>query len=224
MAISNSNTMLPGITPEKPFFMMPTVHPVRIDSVYENNNQKGKVQMPATFGAGFSLEKEHVLLGADFETTQWDNYRFFGQKDLVKNNWTAKFGVQYFPASVGTTGYFNFVKYRAGFSFGNDYIDVGKNLPVYTISVGGAFPLKLKHSFYDLQYSMMNLAFEYGNRGNNNNNITENIYKICCRIFVERCLVPQAEISIILVEEFQESQNIDFRIMSYNNNHNFLSY
>ncbi len=151
---------------------------VRIDSVYENNNQKGKVQMPATFGAGFSLEKEHVLLGADFETTQWDQYRFYGQKDLVKNNWTARFGVQYYPASVGTTGYFNFVKYRAGFSYGNDYINVGEKLPVYNISVGGAFPLKLRHSFYDLQYSMMNLTFEYGNRGNNNNNISENIYKI----------------------------------------------
>lgn len=134
--------------------------------------------MPATFGAGFSFEKEHVLFGVDFETTQWDDYRFFGQKDLVKNNWTAKAGVQYYPATLGTTGYFNFVRYRAGVSFGNDYVNVDNKLPVYNISVGGAFPLKLKHSFYDLQYSVMNVAFEYGNRGNKDNNITENIYKI----------------------------------------------
>ena len=152
--------------------------PVRVDSVYENNGQKGTVQLPATFGAGFSIEKEHFLLGADFETTQWDDYRFFGQKDLVKNSWTARAGVQYFPATVGTTGYFNFVKYRAGVSFGSDYINVDNNLPLYTVSVGGGFPLKLKHNFYDLQYSVMNLSFEYGNRGNNNNNITESIYKI----------------------------------------------
>ena len=148
------------------------------DSVYTDNDQKGKVQMPASFGAGFSIEKEHFLLGADFETTQWDDYRFFGQKDLVKNSWNARIGMQYSPAGVGTTGYFNFVKYRAGFSFGNDYISVDNKLPVYNISVGGAFPLKLRHSFYDLQYSVMNLSFEYGNRGNKANNITENIYKI----------------------------------------------
>ncbi|HEY9364009.1 MAG TPA: hypothetical protein VIQ00_12140, partial [Chitinophagaceae bacterium] len=91
----------------------------RIDSVYEKNDQKGKVQLPATFGVGFSLEKEHVLFGIDFEATQWDQYRFFGQKDLVKNSWVAKAGVQYFPATTGTTGYFNFVKYRAGVSFGS---------------------------------------------------------------------------------------------------------
>jgi hypothetical protein len=150
----------------------------RIDSVYENNDQKGKVQLPATFGVGFSLEKEHILFGIDFETTQWDQYRFFGQKDLVQNSWIAKAGVQYFPATTGTTGYFNFVKYRAGVSFGRDYIAVDNNLPLYTISLGGAFPLKLKHNFYDLQYSVMNLAFEYGNRGNKNNNITESIYRI----------------------------------------------
>ena len=150
----------------------------RIDSVYENNDQKGKVQLPATFGVGFSLEKEHILFGIDFETTQWDQYRFFGQKDLVKNSWVAKAGVQYFPATTGTTGYFNFVKYRAGVSFGKDYIAVDNNLPLYTISLGGAFPLKLKHNFYDLQYSVMNLAFEYGNRGNKSNNITESIYRI----------------------------------------------
>lgn len=150
----------------------------RIDSVYENKDQKGKVQLPATIGAGFSIEKEHLLFGADFETTYWDDYRFFGQKDQVKNSWIARAGVQYFPASTGATGYFNFVKYRAGVSFGSDYIVVDNSLPVYTISAGGAFPLKLKRGFYDLQYSVMNLTFEYGNRGNKDNNITENIYKI----------------------------------------------
>lgn len=152
--------------------------PHSIDTIYSNAGQKGKIQLPATIGAGFSLEKEHFLIGADFETTQWDNYLFFGEKDLVKNDWNTKVGLQYSPASTGSTGYFNYVKYRAGFSFGTDYIAVDNSLPVYTISVGGAFPLKLKHNFYERQYSVMNLTFEYGNRGNNNNNITENIYKI----------------------------------------------
>lgn len=150
----------------------------RIDSVFAKEDQKGKVQLPATLGVGFVFEKEHFLIGADYEMTNWDDYRFYGQKDLVKNDWTARVGLQYFPATIGTTGYFNFVKYRAGFSFGNDYIAVQNTIPVYTISLGGAFPLKLKHSFYDLQYSVMNFTFEYSNRGNNNNNLTENIYKV----------------------------------------------
>ena len=149
-----------------------------IDTVSYISGQKGKVQLPATFGGGFTYSTEHLLIGADYETTKWDNYRYFGQKDLVKNSWNAKIGLQYLPASPGSTGYFNYVKYRAGFSFGQDYIAVDHSLPVYTISFGAAFPMKLKHSFYDHQYSIMNFAFEYGNRGNDQNNITENLYKV----------------------------------------------
>jgi hypothetical protein len=152
--------------------------PQPIDTITYFPLQKGNVQMPATFGGGLAFSNEHLLIGADYETTQWNNYRFFGEKDFVKNSWTAKVGLQYLPATSSSTGYFNFVKYRAGFSFGEDYIDVENSLPVYTVSVGGAFPLKLKHSFYDHQYSIMNFTFEYYNRGNNKNNLTENVYKV----------------------------------------------
>lgn len=156
-----------------------TGNPDRLDSVYENNDQKGVIQMPAKFGAGFTVEKSHVLFGADFEMTKWDDYRFYGQKDFVQNSWIAKAGFQYFPATVESKKYWNFVKYRAGIFIGPDYIDVNnKKLPQYGISVGAGLPLKLKRTFYETQYSVMNLTVEYGNRGNNNNNISENILRI----------------------------------------------
>ena len=152
---------------------------VQIDSVYSQTDIKGEIKLPSTMGVGFSVEKPHVLFGADFETTNWDDYRFFGQKDAVTNTWLAKAGFQYLPASSSTNkGYFNFVKYRAGVSFGKDYINADGDLPVYTVSVGGGFPLKLRKSFYETQSSVLNIGFEYGNRGNKNNSITENIYKI----------------------------------------------
>ncbi|MEO8415078.1 MAG: hypothetical protein ABI472_15530 [Ginsengibacter sp.] len=150
----------------------------KVDSITSNTGEKGKVQLPSTIGAGFTIEKAHILFGADFETTNWDSYRFFGQKDLVKNSWIGKFGIQYFPSPEGSSKYFNNVRYRAGVSFGSDYIAVDKSLPVYTVTLGGTFPLKLRHSFYDYQYSFMNLSLEYGNRGNNSNNIRENTFKV----------------------------------------------
>lgn len=150
----------------------------KIDSIFENNGQKGKVGLPSTFGAGFTVEKEHLLFGADFETTNWDSYRFFGQKDLVKNSWLGKFGIQYYPSPNGSSKYFGNVRYRAGVCFGTDYIAVGNKLPVYTITLGGTFPLKTRHNFYDYQYSFMNVGFEFGNRGNNSNTIKENIFRI----------------------------------------------
>ncbi|MEO7962194.1 MAG: hypothetical protein ABIR19_11640 [Ginsengibacter sp.] len=151
----------------------------KIDSIYEQKAVKGKVTLPSTLGAGFTIEKEHVLLGADFETTNWDGYRFFGDKDQVANSWMGKFGIQYYPVPTGSSRYFNNVRYRAGVSFGKDYITAGGNdLPLYAVTIGGTFPLKVRHTFYDYQYSFLNLSLEYGNRGNSSNNIKENTFKV----------------------------------------------
>lgn len=149
-----------------------------LDSVYELNNQKGSIQLPATYGIGFTVEKGHWLYGADFETSNWDSYRFYGQKDMVKSNWTVKAGFQYWPANNNSRKYGQFIKYRAGLFFGPDYIVADKKLPQFGVSVGAGFPLKLRQAYYETQKSVMNVALEYGNRGNKNNNIRENIVNI----------------------------------------------
>ena len=149
-----------------------------VDSIYEKNDQKGKIQLPATYGVGFTVERQHWLYGVDFEATNWNSYSFYGQKDLVKNNWTVKAGFQYFPATTSSRRYSQFIKYRAGISFGPDYIVANKKLPQYNLSVGAGFPLKLRQAFYETQKSVMNVALEYGTRGNSNNNIHENIFHI----------------------------------------------
>lgn len=53
-----------------------------------------------------------------------------------------------------------------------------KKLSQFGVSVGAGFPLKLKRAFYETQYSVMNIALEYGSRGNSSNNIRENILHI----------------------------------------------
>lgn len=150
----------------------------RVDSIYEKTGEKGKITLPSTIGFGIAYEDLHLLIGADYQTSKWSDYRFFGQSDLTQNSWIAKAGFQYYPATTSSTNYFNFVKYRLGFSFGEDYIKVDNSLPFYTVSFGAAFPLRLKRSFYDRQFSLMNVTFEYGSRGNKNNNITESTYKL----------------------------------------------
>lgn len=151
---------------------------LRLDSISETKGVKGKMELPATYGFGVAYENSNLLIGADFETTNWSDYRFFDEKDKLQNSWIAKAGVQVTPAGKSSTGYFNYVKYRAGFSYGMDYIKVDNSLPVYTISVGGGFPLKLRRTVYDYQYSVLNIGFEYGSRGNSKNNITENTYRL----------------------------------------------
>lgn len=150
----------------------------KLDSIYENKNQKGTIVLPASYGVGFTVEKPHWMYGVDFEATNWNNYSFYGQKDQVQNSWMVKAGFQYFPADVESKKYWNFVKYRAGLYFGPDYITAGNKLPQFGVTAGAGFPLKLKRSFYETQYSVMNISVEYMNRGNGQNNITENTFRI----------------------------------------------
>lgn len=152
-----------------------------IDSVYKNS-QSGTVNLPSSYGVGFTYRDSagRWTIGADYEATQWDKYRFFGQPDAVANNWKIRAGVEYFPATYNTpvNKYFNFVRYRFGFNYGPDYIKVNNNLPAYGFSFGAGFPLKLRRGFYETQTSMLNTAIEIGSRGDKTSSLRESTVRI----------------------------------------------
>jgi hypothetical protein len=76
-----------------------------------------------------------------------------------------------------TKSYWSHVTYRAGFYFGPDYIKAdGNDLPQIGASLGGGFPVR--KSTYTNQFTFINLAFEVGKRGNNNNVLKENLFRI----------------------------------------------
>jgi hypothetical protein len=153
----------------------------RIDSVFKRSNS-GTVNTPSNWGAGFTYldSAGHWMVGADYEQTAWSQYKFFGNSDKVKNNWKVRVGAEYLPASLGTPlkKYFSFVKYRAGFYYGPDYINLGSNLVEYGFTFGAGFPLKLRKSYYETQTSFLNTAIEIGSRGNKNTNLRENLLRI----------------------------------------------
>lgn len=149
--------------------------PVTIDSVYHATGQKGDVIYPASYGAGIIFEKEMKwLLGVDYTSTQWDNYRFFGDKEPVRNSYAVHVGAQLFPSNG--TGYWRRVFYRAGFSFGTDYVSVDKDLPTWSASVGLGLPMR--PPAYSNQFSVINLSLEVGSRGNKTNLIRENFFRV----------------------------------------------
>jgi hypothetical protein len=155
---------------------------VRVDSVFSDNIQ-GQVIRPATYGGGFTYRdgQGHWLFGADYEFTQWDKYRFYGQPDSVTNSYKVRAGVEYYPATSTTPlkNYFSFVKYRFGFNFGPDYVKVNNTpLPQLGISLGAGFPLKLKRSYFETQSSQLNTSIEFGTRGDKKSNLTENTVRI----------------------------------------------
>lgn len=156
-----------------------------IDTVSYTSDVKGKVVLPATYAAGFTFSPDstnRLLIGADIEITTWENYRYYGQTDAVQNIFTVRAGMQYRPAKANTpaSNYWSFVKYRAGFYYGNDYVKLNNiNRPNYGFSVGAGLPLtSLQRLSYYREMVVLNTGIEVGSRGNRESqSLRENIVR-----------------------------------------------
>jgi hypothetical protein len=152
----------------------------RVDSVYEQKGVKGTIEYPSSYGIGISYADEHWLFGADYEASKWNSYRYYGQTDQVQNSWTIRVGGQYYPAKQGTPvkKYFNFVKYRAGFYYGPDYVKTNGSRNEYGFTFGTGMPLtSLQRLSYTGEYVVLNTALEIGGRGDKNSNVREGMVR-----------------------------------------------
>jgi len=70
------------------------------------------------------------------------------------------------------------VAYRAGFSFGPDYVNMQEELPRLGVSVGLGLPLANYNRLSPDQFSIINVALEYNKRGNNDNLLKENLFRV----------------------------------------------
>ncbi|MDF2384141.1 hypothetical protein JMG10_21905 [Nostoc ellipsosporum NOK] len=160
----------------------------RLDSVYDNRNVKGDIIYPSSYTVGFVIQKSPLvsltekqggwLVGVDFSQTKWDDYRYYGKADSVRSRWELRVGGELRPAPNGNR-YWSNVAYRAGFFVGPDYIHVREKLPMYGITAGLGLPLAQRlNSQARYQYTMINLGFEYIKRGNNDNLLKENLFRL----------------------------------------------
>ncbi|MFL5741859.1 MAG: hypothetical protein ACJ75B_16675 [Flavisolibacter sp.] len=153
---------------------------LRIDSVFEQNNVKGEIIYPAMYKVGLALEHSKSdlsgwLIEADVNQSKWNDYRYFGAVDSVKDNMQLHVGIEIRPRAK--ENYFSHVAYRFGFYGGNDYINIEDKLPVYGASFGLGLPIRNFNRLSPGQFTMLNLALEYGKRGNDNNLLKENLFR-----------------------------------------------
>jgi len=153
---------------------------VRLDSVSDQKNIKGNLIYPSSYTFGFALQKLPEvkeggwLFGIDFTQQNWNQYRFYNQADSVQNKWELRIGTELRPVPGRTL--FSNVTYRAGFFIGPDYIRINKKLSRFGASFGMGIPMKLSRQALN-QATIINLALEYGKRGNNNNVLRENTFR-----------------------------------------------
>ncbi len=156
---------------------------ISIDTVFYKKDESGVIKMPSSYTAGFTYmdKNNHWIVGADINYSSWSNYRFFGATDAVKNSTKLHVGAQYFPASDKTpiSKYWRFVKYRAGFYYGNDYVNLGTTRPDYGITLGTATPLTSLRKYNSNGFIMLNSGIEIGQRGSKQNqSLRESIFRV----------------------------------------------
>jgi hypothetical protein len=154
---------------------------VRLDSVSDTRDVKGTINLPSSLTVGFMLQKFAVqnkeggfMLGMDFATQKWSDYRFYGQADSLRNKWELRTGVQINP--VPRRNYFSNIAYRFGLFFGPEYVKVGQKLPQVGASFGVGLPMAISRQAPN-QATFINMAFEYVKRGNNDNRLKENLFR-----------------------------------------------
>ena len=122
-----------------------------------------RYDLPNSFGIGLSYMKiDKLLLAADFLYEDWNNASFMGEKGTFQNRTRFAIGAQYEP-NARARNYFNRIRYRAGFHYGDSYVRVnqsaengnkGYGYNEYGASLGLGLPLVDNRS-------IVNVSFEY---------------------------------------------------------------
>lgn len=142
--------------------------PYNLDTISISNAIGGDVKLPARYSAGITYSNKHWIIGADMDFCNWSDYRYYNQQDAVQNNWTIRAGAQFYPAKDNTPAknYWSFVKYRAGFYYGPDYIKLNVNRPSYAVTLGAGMPLTSFNQLRRGEFVTLNTGLEFGARGN----------------------------------------------------------
>ncbi|MEJ7626711.1 MAG: hypothetical protein WKF35_07610 [Ferruginibacter sp.] len=150
---------------------------ISIDTVNFQPEISGDIIYPATYAIGFTHIAKRWLVGADVEMANWDNYRFYDTKDLVRSTYKIKAGVQYVPLrDAGSRRYLNLIQYRAGAFLGPDMVKIESNKrSEYGFTFGAGLPLTTQR-FDNL--AILNAGVEFASRGNKQSkSLRENVMR-----------------------------------------------
>lgn len=161
----------------------PSVGYSRLDSVSETRDVKGTVVYPSQFTGGIVLRREAFkkvswLIGIDIVRQNWNEFVFFGEKDpSIQSRTEVRVGGQIRP--IAKSNYFSNVSYRFGFFLGNDYLQIQQQkLPIFGATMGFELPIRRFTRQQGNQETAINVALEYVRRGNNDNLLKENLFRV----------------------------------------------
>lgn len=142
-----------------------------IDSIYFNDQIKGKSKFPLIYGVGMMIDIDNKWqFGVDYEFQNWDNYSQVindteFQNDVLSNTYRVGLGIQYCPVPLGArkinTSYLKMISYRVGARYEQKYLIFDDfQLDERAISLGLNLPFSKSQSL-----SSLNLGIEFGTSG-----------------------------------------------------------
>lgn len=131
-------------------------------------SEKGKILIPAHYGIGFTYTKPgKILVGADVEWQNWNQFSSFGQRDSLQQSFTIAIGGQYTPNHSNISHMGKRMTYRLGARYQQSYISLnGLSINEFAVTGGVKFPFKRKAD-------NVNIGFEIGSRGTLQNNLVK---------------------------------------------------
>lgn len=136
------------------------------DTIINSMGNKGTLTLPQSIGFGVTFGiGEKWLVGADFQTQNWNKYSSFGESDSLANSMQASFGLEMTPDNLAVTGRWKRAHYRFGARYNQTYLQLNNTqLNEYGVSFGLGLPMKKSKT-------TLNLGFELGQRGTTDNNL-----------------------------------------------------
>ena len=141
------------------------------DTVAYDPSQRGTLDFPFGIGGGVSLKKNNqFLVSFDASWRNWKEYRSYGRSDSLQNSFSINLGGEYIPKHNSITSFWHRVRYRLGFRYEDTYVEIN-NTPIKEFGISFGLGLPFRRS-----KSMLNFAFEFGNRGTVKNDLVQENY------------------------------------------------
>lgn len=152
-----------------------------IDTLVNNQNPNGKVQLPHINHFGIAFQNEgKFLIGADYSTGKWSDLSIAGTNAGLQDSKMFNVGGQWTPNVNALNNYFALIDYRLGFLYeqtylGQDALGVsGANIKRYAVTFGLGIPLP--HDRASTAFYKVNFSAEIGQRGQLANSLIKENY------------------------------------------------
>ncbi|QGY43610.1 hypothetical protein GM418_08030 [Maribellus comscasis] len=143
-----------------------------LDTLNIQEEEKGKIKFPLTYGAGVSYVKANEWeVNFDYYHQTWSDATFFGTINPVLTD-LDKFaiGAEWIPEKFSIRSYIKRVAYRAGLKYEKSYLMLSnQQIDDFGITFGVGLPIYRSSS-------TINIAAELGRRGTKKNNLIEEKY------------------------------------------------